>query len=307
MSKRRTTKLILSLLIILSGNIFWYSFLQSIGASHILSSSTLIVAVSLIIPIFFFSMYLSFLPFLSIFIERKLVLFFCILLSMFDYSLLIDNGYLGVIGEIIISCSIYFFLIHLHQIHVIDKYKTSIVGQLSIAFSNASLIISLVVGYNFYNVYAHALSSQTLLMTNKVAAKALMPIVKVYLDDLQVKNIYESVKDYSTRRAQETKKTTDEIKNQLSATLGVPVSDANTLKDVVKKSLDTSLFKFTSLYRSQIPILISFGLGIITQTLISASTFISNVVIVILLRLFLFLKVIRYQKEKIVVDILVPK
>lgn len=225
---------------------------------------------------------------------------------MFDYSLLLESGYLSILGEIVISFSIYFFLVHFHQVHVIDKYKTSMLGQLSIAFSNASLIISLVLAFNFYNFYAYTLSSQNVFTTDKVLAKSLFPVVRIYVDDLGVTNLNENFQSYSKRKAIETRKTEEQIKTQVKDRLGVDIANNDTMKDAIKKSLDKSVFTFVNSFRKQIPIFASLGLGIITQTLISASTFVSNIFTVLLLRLFLFLKLIRYEKEKMIVDVIVP-
>lgn len=306
MSKRAITGGILTCLIIITGNAFWYLFVQSLEGSHILSSSAFIIIVSLLSPIFVLSVYLALLPFLSIFIQRKILLFFFIFLSMFDYSHLIEGGYLSMLGEIIISVSIYFFLVHFHQVHVIDKEKTSILGKLSIAFSNTSLIISLVVAFNFYNFYVHTLSSQNVFLTNKIVARALSPVVKVYLDDLHVTNLNENFLQYSKRRAIEIKKTEQEIKNQVKERLGVDIQNSDTMKDVIKRSLNKTIFKFVYSYREKIPILVSLGFGVITQTLISASTFISNIITIALLHLLLYVKLVRYEKKEATVDSIVP-
>jgi len=276
-TKFRALKIGLSASLIFSGNFFWFMLIDSFTSSHLLTNSFFQIILSFIWPILIFSVYLSLLVVLSIYITNKLVLFFLIFVSMVDYSFLTGGGILGAFAQIAISIAFFFFLFNLKRITVLNHDKTSIAQNQSTSFATSSIAISIILAISFYHVYTKTLAVNNILLTNQLLAKALSPIIRVYLDDLNAKNADEKFSDYLKRESTLKKISYDELRTKTLDKLRLTkADDNNSIRNLIKQSLNQSVLIITQNYKKQVPILISLGLAVIIQTIMSVSSLISN-------------------------------
>jgi len=270
-------KITLSVSLIFFGNFFWFSLIDNFTSSHLLTNSFFQIILSFIWPILIFSVYLSLLVILSIFVTNNLLLFFLIFLSMVDYSFLISEGVVSTVAEIAISIAFFFFLFSLKRTTVLTRDKTSIFQNQSTAFAISSIAISITLAISFYNVYTKTLAANNIFLNNKLLAKALNPIIRVYLDDLHVTNADEKLGNYLKRESTLKKIPYDELRAKTLDKLRLTrADDNNSIKNLIKESLNQPVSIITKDYKKQVPILISLGLAVIIQTIMSVSSFISN-------------------------------
>lgn len=277
-------KIFVSVLLILLGNLFWYVLIQNLSGSHILTNSALQIALTLLVPIVVFSLYLSCCAIFSIFLKTRLIWFVVLLLSMADYFILTGSGYLDLVGELIITVALFLFLVNFHKYDVFVSGKPSLNSRISQAFSTSSILISLTLAFNFYSIYSHTLSSNNQFISNRILARILTPIVSIYNDDLQITNPNEKFMDYQARMSKQENITPLQVRQNTLAKLKISSGDDSALmKDLIKASLDNSVLVLARDYGKILPILISLGLGIIVQTLISISSTVSNYLTTLLL------------------------
>ncbi len=307
MKKTLLVQIILVITLIILGNLFWYLFISALKGTHLLTDSTFQIILSFVYPILVFSLYLSVILVMSLFIKKYLLLYLIIFLSMANYPFLLRKEIGSIIGEIAMVSALFFFVINFKKVHVIENKKTSLSDQLSLAFSNTSLIISITVAINFYTFYVHTLAETNVLITNKIIAKTLVPVAKIYLDDLHIQNPNEIFSAYLQRQSQESNLSLSQIKKQVLEKLNLTnASESNSMKELITSSLDKNILRIIDEYRKQIPILISLGLGVITQTLLSTGSFLSHVITLLLLKFLRHLKLITYKKKQFEASILIP-
>ena len=289
-------KIAISVLLIALGNLFWFILIRNLDTNQILADSTLKVTLSLLIPIVIFSLFLSCCAIFSVFIKSRLIWFLVLLIATADYFLLTGGSYLDFLGEIAIVVALYIFLLNFHKYEVLVDGKPSMTSRISSAFSTTSLVISIILAFNFYSIYAHTLSSSNLLVSNHLLSKMLTPIVRIYNDDLKIVSPNEKFIDYQLRLSKETKLTPTQVRTNTLTKLNInKASDNDLMKDLLKSSLDNSILKLARDYGKTIHILISLGLGIIVQTLITVSSTISNY---LTLGIFIILRKLKITKLK---------
>lgn len=284
--------------VIILGIFFWYVLIQSVKSAHLLTNSAFTVILSLFFPIIIFSLYLSFCIIFSVFVKNRLLRFLILFLSTGDYFFLTGSGYMDFIGEVVITSSLWYFLLNFDRYDVIVGGKSSITSRVSSAFSAVSLVISLTLAINFYSIYTHSLSSNNLFISNSILGKMLAPVVAIYKDDLKITNPSETFLNYQLRMAKKSKISPTQIKiNTLKKLKIQNATDDLLMKDVLKLSLDNSVLQLVRTYGRLIPILISLGLGVIVQTIISISSAISSYVTLLLFLLLRKLKILQSREK----------
>ncbi len=270
-------QVIVTILIIILGNLFWFNFSQTINETHLLTNSAITIFSTITIPILLFSVYLSLCALGSIFIPSKRIQIIILILSLVDYVMVTGGDYKDVIGELVICVGLFMFQVNFHNSVAFTNNKRTSLNRISSAFSFTSILISLVLAINFYSIYTQALTSDNLLVTNKLMKQILRPIVYLYLDDLKIKNIDETFGNYQVRMAKLNHQNASLVKSITLSKLNITqAEDTEPMKNLIKKSLDNSILKLAHNYGKTIPLVISFGLGIIIQTLLSISSFIAN-------------------------------
>lgn len=297
----------LSISLILVGNFFWFRLIDSFTSSHLLTNSFFQIVLSFIWPILIFSVYISLLVVLSIFVTRRLLLFFLIFISMVDYSFLTGGGVQSTVAQIAISFAFFFFLFNLKRTTVLTLDKTSIAQNQSTAFSISSIAISIIMAISFYNTYTKTLAGNNILLTNQFLAKVLSPTIRVYLDDLHVKNSDEKLSDYLKRESALRKISYSKLRALTLDKLRLTKADDNdSIKNLIKQSLDQSVLKIANDYEKQVPILISLGLAVIIQTIMSVSSFISNYLTWLILKILKRARLVKSQSKEIMLKKIVP-
>lgn len=303
MRKVLIVKICLSVAAIILGNIFWILFANSLQGEHILTNSPPHIILSFVYPIVLFGLYLSTIIFFSFFEKSKILWFVVVISSFISYVSILGPQAETVIGEILVSLAIFIFLLGFHRTEVLINNKSSIIARSSLALTGSTLIISIVIAVNFYNFYRKTLNTNNLLLSNRTIVKNLSPLIRIYLSDLQIKNLDETFGAYVKRIAQETH--TNQTTARLTA-LGKlnlkDVDDTKNMRYVITQSLNDSILKGFSEYKKQIPILISLGLGIITQTLMTVSSVLSYGVTYLLYKLLNHFKLIHLKRREIVID-----
>ncbi len=111
----------------------------------------------------------------------------------------------------------------------------------------------------------------------------LAPIVSIYNDDLEIVDPNEKFISYQKRISIKNNISIAQVKLITLKKLRLNSANDNAvMKDLLKVSLDNSILKLARNYSRTIPILISLGLGIIVQTLITISSSLSNYITMII-------------------------
>jgi hypothetical protein len=301
-------QILFSCLTIFLGNTFWYLFKNSLILAHLLTVSFLPIAFSFIQPIIVFGVYLTCLLLFSFFVKKKLWWGVVIILSTIFYPIVINTTFFTIIGSIIISASFFSFLYTYHNTCVLIKRKTSFFTEFSLSLTTTTFIISIIVAFNFYSLYKDTLSQGNIVTSDQLFSTSLRPIVRLYYDDLNIKNGNEIFADYIKRRTIATHQSADIVRIKTLAVLGLnKASDNDSMNILLTYSLRDTILKIFITYKKQIPLLISFGLGIITQTLLSLGSFLGFFCFLILSKLLESTGIVRkkiynYPAEKIVVS-----
>ncbi len=307
MGKKNLLRLFFLLLTLISGNLFWFLLANDIKAQHLLTNSPISIALSFVLPIIVFGIYLPGILYFSIFLKNRAAWLVLSLLSFVLFPLILGITIYTVLGEIIISLAIFTFLIGYHRSRIIFNGRNSHLGQFYVALSGATLIISITVAISFYNFYGKTLSQANVLLSNQGFVSTLRPVMRAYFDDLNIKNVNESFGSYLARRSRETRTAEANVETKTLFVLGIDSAQkTDTMEALINNSIKNSILKVFLSYKRQIPIVISLGLGIITQTILSVSTFIGYIFSILIFRILIKLKFIRVEKRTIEVeDILV--
>ena len=293
-------KFTLIVLLIAIGNFFWFKLLGDFKDAHLLTNSLIQVVLSFIFPIVILCLYLSILVISSIFIKNRWILFLAIYLSTATYPFLIGGSLSSTGGGILIAIALFYFLISFRKLTVLKRYKPSVIQTQSTAFSITSIVISVVLAVNFYNIYVKSLTSTNTLLSSQLLAKTLNPVVRIYMDDLHIKNPQEKISDYLKRESKAQKLTYDELKSKLMDKMKVTKIDENgPITNLVRDSLNGSVLKIAKEYDKQIPILISLGLGVIIQTIMTTAGFLSGYLTWFLLKILGLLKLSKINVKQI--------
>ncbi|HSX40831.1 MAG TPA: hypothetical protein VLF68_04440 [Candidatus Saccharimonadales bacterium] len=305
--KYHATKLLLAFFVLLLGNSFWLLFARSLTSDHLLTNSLPAILLSVLYPVIVFGLYLTAVLFFSLMAKQKILWLLLIVCSFVSYPFILSKSWQSIVGELVISCCIFAFLIGFHRFHVLLHNKTAFLPQVSLSLMGPTVVISIVIAINFYSFYARTLTSGNIIISNQVFLHGLSPILRIYLDDLHVTNIDETYGNYLKRRAFETRTTTAQVDTKTEGMLLIGNINQNAkIRTVIEKSLNESIIKIFAQYRRLIPVVVSLGLGIITQTLITFSTFITYGSFYILYNLFLRLKLLRLSQKSVSVESLFP-
>ena len=300
MGKNRLVQIFFLLLTLISGNLFWFLLANDIKAQHLLTNSPIHIALTFVLPIVVFGIYLSGILYFSIFAGNKILWFITALLSFVLYPFILGITVITVLGEIIISLAIFIFLMGYHRSQILFNGKASHLGQFYVALSGATLIISITVAVSFYNFYGKTLSQANVVLSNQGFVSTLKPVMRAYFDDLNIKDVNETFGTYLIRRSRETRTTQASVENKTLYILGIDnVQKSDTMETLINNSIKNSILKVFLSYRRQIPIVISLGLGIITQTVLSASTFIGYLFSIFILRVLIKFRLVRINKKTI--------
>ncbi len=292
--------LILSLFL---GNLFWYLLANDIKAQHLLTNSPVYIALTFVLPIIVFGLFLPSILYFSIFVKNRIIWLIVCLLSFMFYPFIIGVSFLTLLGEIITSVSIFTFLFGYHKSRIILNGKTSHLGQFYVALSGATIIISITVAVTFYGFYQRTLSQANVVLSNQGFVSTLRPLMRAYFDDLNIKDINETFQNYLYRRSFETGQSRTYLENKTLYILGIQnVRLSDTMETLINDSIKNSILKVFLSYKRQLPILLSLGLGIITQTILSVSTFIGYIFSIIFLKILLKLKLLKTEKRGIEVE-----
>lgn len=300
MNRFLLVKIVLLLSTLIFGNLFWFLLANDIKAQHLLTNSPLAIAVSFVFPIIVFGIYLPSILYLSIFVKNKVFWILTSLLSFALYPLILGVGVLTIIGELVISFSIFIFLLAYHRSRIIFNGKSSHLGQFYVALSGATLIISITVAVSFYNFYGRTLSQANVVISNQGFVSTLRPLMRAYFDDLNIKDVNETFHNYLFRRSYETGKSVSFLQNKTLYILGIgSANQTDNMETLINNSIKNSILKVFLSYKKTIPIVISLGLGIITQTVLSVSTFIGYVFSILIFQILFKLKLIKVEKKTI--------
>ncbi len=303
MHKITIIRFVLLIVSILTGNLFWYIFTNSLQTEPLLTNSPLRIAFSLLLPIIIFALYLPSILCYSFFEKSKTLLLIFIILSFASYPFIVGLSQLSIAGQLVISLSIYFFVEVYHKAKFLMNKKTSFIGQFSLSLTITTLTISIVIAINFYSTYKNILSQNNILISDKIFSTSLLPVTRAYLDDLQVTNISEKFGDYLLKRSNQTNEPIDKIRTKILFILGLPsVSDSETMGVLIETSLRKNIIHIFTTYRREIPVLISLGLGIITQTLLTVSTCLAGFIATSLLQFFVSMQLLHRRRELVEID-----
>lgn len=276
-TKHKASAFLISIVLILLGNLFWYFLIQNLSESHILTNSAPQIALSFLSPIALFSLYLSGCALMTVFIRNKLVWLLIVVLSLADYPVLTGLGYYDFLGLAAITSALFFFLVSFQRYEILRNGKTTLSSKVSLSFNSASFIISLTLALNFYSIYSRSLSNSNLIISDALISRVLAPIELIYNDDLKVINPDETFKDYQLRLSRTTKIPPNQVRIYTLQRLDLQTAGDNMrIKDLIKLSLNRYAARLTNQYSKAVSLLISFGLAVIIQTLISLSSTLSN-------------------------------
>ncbi len=270
-------QVLVALVTIVLGNIFWFNFSQTINETHLLTNSAITIVSTITFPIMIFSVYLSFCALLSIVIPNKQVQLLILVLSLVDYVMVTGVDYKNLIGEVAICAGLFIFLINFQSRVTLVNSKSALFNRVSSAFSITSIIISVILAINFYSLYTKSLASDNVLVTNGIMRQILKPIIYIYLDDLKIQDLNESFTHYQVRMSKLTHQDISVIRSITLSKLSITqANDTEPMQSLIKKSFDNSILKLAHNYGKTIPLVISLGLGVIVQTLLSISSLIAN-------------------------------
>lgn len=306
-NKHNLIKLLFLFLALLFGNLFWCLLANDLKAQHLLTNSPVQIVLSLVFPIIAFGLYLPSILYFSYFEKNKVLWVGLALASFSSYLFILNLTMYTILGEAAITFAIILFLFSYHRTKVIIGNKPSYLLRFSVALTGATLIISFTVAFTFYNFYYKTLSDTNVILSNKGFISALKPVMRVYFDDLNIKNVSETFGNYSARRASETKTSRENIKNKTLYILGITTAQENdTMETLINNSLKNSILKVFVSYKRTVPILISLGLGIITQTLLSVSSFIGYLISILILKILIRFRLIRIVREALEIGDFIP-
>ncbi len=297
LSEFQTIKVLLASCVLLTGNLLWEALTSDLQTGHVFVNSPLNIALFLFFPIFIFAIYLSSLLYFSIFEKQKKTWFFLILFSCLTYPFSLQFTLQAIIGELVISGALFFFLINFHSLHVISMKRPSFSGRYFLAIGIPTLIMSVTIGVNFYNFYRKSIVTQNAFFSSNIITQSINPIFRIYIDDLDITNLNEQFSAYMKREALQKKISPDKVRNDTLRLLNLTTaSETDTMRVLDEKSIRSSLLQVFTRYRKQVPLIASLGLAIITQTLLSVSILLGDIFSLLFLRLFQYLGLIRQKK-----------
>lgn len=294
--------------IIIAGNTFWLLFANTLVGEKLLTNSLPHIALSFVYPILVFGFYLSTIVFFSILERSKIVWAVVVFFSFLTYTGILGFQWQYFVGEIAISAAVWFFLFSFERSHVLINKKSSIIARTSLALTGTTIVISFVIAVNFFTFYTRTLAQNNLILTNRTIIRGLSPLLRIYLSDLHITNLDEPFGQYLRTEARRSGTTIDQTRKTVLNKLGLSsMDDTKTVRVALVTSLNQSIFKTFSSFRRQIPILISLGLGIITQTMMTLSSIVNYGLLQIYLFLFLKWKLVNVEKREVALQELVTK
>lgn len=295
------TALILSCII--TGNLFWLLFANTLATEKLLTNSPFHIALSFVFPILLFGIYLSSIAFFSILERSKLLWILVAIFSFLTYTVILGIQAQTILGELGVSAAIFLFIFSFHKNHVLVNKRSSIIARSTLSLTGSTLLISIIIALNFYGFYIKALASDNLIFTNRTILTSLSPLLRIYLTDLKITNLDETFNQYLKDQAVGSKTTLEKTRQETLSKLGLQTADdKKPLRTILVQSLTQTIFKPFNGFRKEIPVLISLGLGIITQTLMTVSSLLSYVFTQALYLAFLRLGILRVVKKDIAVD-----
>lgn len=286
---------------IVYGNLFWYLFVSSLQSEHLLTDSPVTIVLSFLTSILILSIYFTLLLHTSLYVRKRLLWFVIALCSFLIYPFLLNLSALSVIGELVLSCAMYFLCVSFRTLHLVNQKKDSLMGKTAVSLSGISMIVTLVIVVNFYSFYAQILTSTNELVSHRVLLQSFSPLIRLYLQDLQVKNLDDSFTTYLAKRSLQTHIPAATLRQIVLNRLNLnTVSNSETMRNVLLQAVSQSMTTVLSHDRKQLSLLISLGLGAITQTLLTASIGLSSL-LTYCLHAFLTRKGLLRKKERSVV------
>lgn len=279
MNKNRLLEILFSLVILLTGNLFWIIFGYNLKTEHLITNSPLTICLSLLAPIMLYGIYLAFLLQIS-FLTRRKFWIALILLSNTVYPFIIDINILeSLTGILIVSGAVFYFLYNFQRLSVLYHGKKSFLGRLSLSLSGTTLIITLVMASHFYSFYRMALFSGRTIIPDRTVIENFNPVIKIYLRDLNITDLNETFGNYLRKQSYSLRMPVATVRSEVLLKLGLGGEAENqTMGTVIKDSINGLILKLTAPYRRQLPVLISLGLGIIIQTMLTASIYVCYLV-----------------------------
>ncbi len=291
MNKFLVVSLLLGIAVLVLGNAFWLLFANDLQTEHLLTDSPFHIILSFLYSILTLGLYFATLLAFSFFVKKPLFWFLFSALSCVSFLFIVGISIVSLSGEVVLSLAMYFFLASYHAMDVLVKNKTSPLAKAGVSLSGVSLIVSIVIVFTFYNYYSHILSQTNTVLSEQIMLKSFSPVLRVYIDDLKITNLNEDFASYLKRRSAATGTSEVILQDRVLKRLDLTQIDSSEkMRNVLSRSIGNILSGIIDHYQKQIPILISLGLGIITQTMITASILLSN------LFLFFYLKVMRQHK-----------
>lgn len=303
MTKLLLTKCTFFLATLMTGNLFWFLFAKSLQTEPLLTNSPIRIALSFLFPILIFSFYLPNVLLFSLFIRSKIIWFITIVISFSLYPYILGLHPVSFVGLLVITSSVFLFLFNFQQSRFIFHNKSSILGQFSYALTITTVVISVVIAINFYTFYKNVLATTNTVLSDNIFITSLRPILMTYYDDLKVTNGKETFKHFIQRKAGNNPARQEQVKSKTLLILGLQnASTSSSMSTLIETALQQNLVKVFSSYKRQIPVLISLGLGIITQTLLTISSFLASCITYTLLRLFTYFGLLEMRTRPVIID-----
>lgn len=233
-----------SILSIILGNLFWLEFTNSLRVGHFFTSAPLQIVISLALPIIIFGFYLASTLILSLLVENKIFWLMILLPSFFSYPFTLNRNFYDFLGGLGLVGVMFAFLFNYQRIKILVNKKTSIFSQASLAFSTVSWIMTIIIAFNFYGLYKEVLSSNQVIVSDQAINRSLRPLVALYMDDLGITKLNQTVTEYLTKRSRQVGETKDQVRGDLMDKLSLKsINENGQMIDLIRESLSNSVLK----------------------------------------------------------------
>jgi hypothetical protein len=294
--KKRSAIIILALVAVISGNYFWVLFSNVLQTSKLLTDSPVNIVFSFVFPIIALAVYLTSILYFSILFKNRIAWIILAIISFLSYYL-VDKTLLNFVGGIIMSLAVFGFLFSFQRTIILINKKASFLARFSVSLTLPTLIISIVIAITFYNLYRNSLLKQNVFVSNEAIVATIQPVVKIYLEDLNITDGNETFGHYLQRRSHDLGLSTSVVKKRTLASLNLQNADQNDhMAVLINRSLKISIIDLIAKYKRQIPLLVSLGLGIIAQVLLSIANIVSSILSLSLLPILKKMRLVEFYE-----------